>query len=407
MYPPEQKQSRRIAEAVTAKNENQQWEDFIVAMLAKLELPREKQAQVKLRYEALGRHVARKLGIGEHDAHVVVQGSMRTQTTISGDAREKFDLDVVVKLSGPRFIGIRESEPFFQQFGKALEGVEAAGEPWAMNRCWRLQYPGEPFYFDVTPAIPSSQEITGTDLRVRDPKTVWSPSNPEEFADWFCDIAVQRFPFQERAEQRRLVEAKTKVDPIPQGRVGIDDILRRTVQLIKLHRDNYYRGMSDEKKALKPISVILVTLATQAYEKMVKTQPNAFSSAIEVALEVVDQMPTFINRGREVRVDNPALPGVRGENFADKWNSDGGVRDAEFKQWHGRLKLDLAALFEEDYSRKTELRVKNIFGDLGVTAWKDSLPKTPVMAGLLNTLPATARSNPSAPINTGSRDQLA
>lgn len=405
-----QKLSKRIAEAVTAHHENQQWEDFIVSMLSKLELSRDKQGEVRKRYDGLARHVARKLGIGEHDAHVVVQGSMRTQTTIAALGNQKFDLDVVVKLSGPRFTALRESEAFFEEFGKALHGVDdAAGDPQRKNRCWRLQYPGEPFYFDVTPAIPLSAGITGTDLRVRDPETIWSPSNPEEFADWFCTIAAKRFPFQEGTEKlRRLFEAKTTVDPIPSGPVGIDDILRRTVQLIKLHRENYYRGMSAEKQAIKPISVILVTLAAQVYDELFVTQPRAFTSAIEVALEVVDRLPDFIERTPgHVRVDNPAISGVHGENFADKWNHDGGLRDAEFTRWHTRLTTDLAALFDEGYTTKTELRIRNIFGEFGVAAWKESLPKLSVLTGLLATLPAQARSNPSAPINTGSRDTLA
>ena len=96
----------------------------------------------KKRYEELGRHVARKLGVGEDDVHVVVQGSMRTQTTIAGDGRENFDLDVVVKLSGPHFEGQRESEPVFKQFGVSLEGLEGSGKPDSKSRCWRLPYPG-------------------------------------------------------------------------------------------------------------------------------------------------------------------------------------------------------------------------------------------------------------------------
>lgn len=408
---PQQSAKRRLVlEAIAARNENQQWEDFIARMLLKLELSPEKRAAAQLRYQALGRHVARNMGIGETDAHVVVQGSMRTQTTIAGDGREKFDLDVVVKLCGSEFEGLEHSEEFFQNFGAALHGIEGAGDPKPKNRCWRLQYPGEPFYFDVTPAIPLSEEITGTNLRVRDEKKVWSPSNPEEFADWFCTIANQRFVFQERMVKSAIAlgEARTTVNPLPQTKVPLDDILRRLVQLMKLHRDGYYKNLPDVRGEARPISVILVTLAAHAYNEMVTRERGNYSSAIEVALEVIDRMPMFIRRVDELAfVDNPALPGKAGENFADRWNNDGGLRAKEFKTWHARLVADLEALFSEEYSKRSEGRVRAIFGEPGVKAWKESQPKPAILSGLLATAPSQLLTQPQAPRSSGSRDTLA
>lgn len=398
------RRSRRIVEALTARNENQQWEDFIVGMLMKLELPPDKRAAAEQRYQELGRHVARKLGIGEIDAHVVVQGSMRTQTTIAGYGREKFDLDIVVKLCGPRFEGLQQSGPFFQTFGESLKGIPGAGDPLPKNRCWRLQYPNEPFYFDVTPAIPMSEQITGTHLRVRDKDKNWSPSNPEQFADWFCTIANKRFPFQQRALLKSAMEARTTVDPLPKTKVGIDDILRRLVQLMKLHRDGYYRGLPDARGDARPISVILVTLAAHAYDELVTKEANNYSSAIEVAIEVIDRMPQFIKRLGTIRVDNPALGGHAGENFADKWNTDGGVRDKEFSTWHARLVADLEALFSETYSKASENRISAVFGMAGVKSWKDSQPKS---NGILDGLIASAPTQPARPRDTGSKDTLA
>lgn len=399
--------SKRIAEALNARQEAAQWESFIVTMIERLELPPAQRAKAVERYEELARHIARKLGVVEVDVHVVVQGSMRTQTTTAMWGNTKFDLDIVVKLSSPRFTTLRESEEFFQSFGRALHDVPDAGEPEQKNRCWRLRYPGEPFYFDVTPAIPLSADITGTDLRVRDPKTKWSPSNPEEFADWFCKIAAGRFPFQQQRVVR-FAEAQAQVDPVPAGRVGIDDILRRTVQLLKLHRDNYYRGLPNQRRDGMPISVILVTLATSIFRDLLASESNRFSSAIEVVLEVVDRLPKYIDRsGPTVRVMNPALSGAIGENFADRWNGDGGVRDREFQSWHRQLVADLEALFADEHSKKDEGRVKRIFGEYGVQAWKSGLTAAGLIGGLLKTLPAEPRSNPQSPVPTGSRNQLA
>lgn len=409
--PPQQPTARRriALAALAASNENQQWEDFIAKMLVKLELPPSKRASAVERYRQISQHIARKMGIGENDAHVVVQGSMRTQTTIAGDGREKFDLDIVVKLCGPKFEGLEDSEQFFNDFGAALKGAPDAGEPEPKNRCWRLNYPGEPFYFDVTPAIPLSDEIVGTDLRVRDPQKKWTPSNPEEFADWFCKIADKRFAFQERVTKSLLVEARTVVDPIPQTKVPFDDVLRRLVQLMKLHRDVHYKDLSEERGKARPISVILVTLAAHAYDEMVTLEYYKYASALEVALEVINRMSKFIERhDGDSYVFNPAMRGaVRGENFADRWNTGDRLPAREFDLWHDQLATDLEAMFSEDYSKRSEGRFRAVFGEAGVKAWKDTRPPTPaILTGLLSTTPSQ-NAQLNAPRRTGSRDTLA
>lgn len=394
---------KRIAELLKARNQAIQWESFIVSMLTKLELSREELALATKHYQNLAAHVARKLDVGANDVHVVVQGSMRTQTTISPRGRQNFDLDIVVKLTGPRFENLRHSEEFFAEFGKALHGIAEAGAPEPKRRCWRLRYPNLPFYFDVTPAAPNNNLITGTKLHVRDPDTVWSPSNPEDFADWFCEIAKLKFPFQ-LVQRGTMVLDRAQVDPVPNAPVGIDDILRRTVQLIKLHRDNYYWEMPPERKELAPISVILVTLLGGAYQHLWQTRRNEFSSAIEVALELVEQLPEgLIPRNGAILVPNPKHPA---ENFADRWNHDKGARANEFRTWHGALKRDLDALFSEDYDKKTELRIKNVFGQLAVDSWKSSLPAQTSVQGLLASLPATKGGNPSSPLPTSSKNTL-
>lgn len=397
--------AKRILETLQARQERVQWETFIVEMLQKLELSQEERARATKQYEALGRHVAAKLNMADADAHVFVQGSMRTQTTVSPRGNQNFDLDIVVKLTGPKVHGITNPEPFFQAFGSALKGIHGAGEPTAKRRCWRLNYPGEPFYFDVTPALPDSRSMglgVATDLRVRDPNTRWSPSNPEEFADWFCTIADKRFSFHQGLREM-LAKAETQVAPIPDKPVGIDDILRRSIQLMKLHRDNYYWNLSEERKDAKPISVILVTLAGHAYNQMVTLEQTAYSSPIEVLLELVDRMPLGIaTNGRNYRISNPALST---ENFADRWNSDEGLRAQEFNTWHKQLASDLEALFNEEYSKKSEDRIRSVFGQYGVDAWKSSMPSA--LQGLLAAVLGQPRSNPTTVRPQGSKNTLA
>lgn len=395
------KYSKRVFDSVVKHGGPDQWERAIAGLLHKLELPKNKREEAKNAYSALGRHIAKRLGVGDTDVHVLPQGSMASQTTVSGYGPEKFDLDVVVKLTAAKYNNLRLSEEFFQDFGKALKGVAGAGEPAPKNRCWRLQYPGQSFYFDVTPALPMSSLIVGTELRVRDEKKVWAPSNPEDLLKWFEEIAKQRFSFQDRVVNLDGIRADTRIDPLPDSPVRIDDILRRTVQLIKVHRNNYYRGLAEYRCKAQPISIILVTLATQAYEQLVRNERFSFSSAIEVALEIVDRLPQFIDRtSGSPKVPNPKY---QAENFADKWAEEAGQREREFYAWHGALCTDLEAFFSDEYSRTDEARIKRIFGQDGVDAWKGSLPATPrpVFGGLLAN---PSGGNPSRPIATGSRN---
>jgi hypothetical protein len=396
-----QKFSKRIVEALQSRREVQQWETLIVEMLGKLELSPFERMRATQCYEQLGQHIARKMGLAQTDAQVFVQGSMRTQTTVSPRGNQKFDLDVVVKLANRGVARQPDAEAFFSAFGIALKGVSNAGEPEPKRRCWRLNYPNESFYFDVTPALPDSSDFVETDLRVRDPDTVWSPSNPEEFAEWFCGIASKRFAFR-TAEHVRFAEANSEIVPLPSQPVGIYDVLRRGIQLMKLHRDNYYWEKTGRKEAM-PISVILVTLAGHAYNQLVTAERTSFDSPMEALLELVDRMPNWIRRnGLEYHIPNPKLPS---ENFADKWNRDAGARAKEFSAWHQQLKDDLEVLFSEGYDKRTEPRVRSVFGQFGVDAWKAS--RSDALKGLLTTIPGQSQCNPMAPRAQGSSHTLA
>ncbi|AZE85559.1 hypothetical protein C4J98_4174 [Pseudomonas orientalis] len=407
MLPMFEPKTRLLAKTIQVANEETQWESFIVKLLKKLELPEEKRRAAEARYYELARHVAHKLNMREENVHVVVQGSMRTQTTVAGYGPEKFDLDIVIKVHGGP-LSVMPPDMFFNTFGEALRGIPGAGEPEAKNRCWRLRYPGESFYFDVTPAVPVSYAITGADLRVRDQEKGWSPSNPEEFASWFCSIAQLRFAFEQRRWLIKAEDAAVKVDPLPSEPVRIDDILRRLVQLMKLHRDSYFRKLPDERRMAMPISVILVTLATKAYQDMATQEPNAFVSAIDVVLEVVERMPGYIKRDRQFEVNNPALEGPYPENFADKWNHDGGLRAREFNTWHRQLSDDLFALFVAGYSKRSEEKIRAVFGEVGVSGWKEMQPQpTGILGGLLATAPGNSATQPQRPRSTGERDTLA
>lgn len=395
------KLSKRVTDSLIARQEEQQWEQLIGALLRRLELNAEDKAEAEREYEILGDSIAEKLKLPRHDVVVFPQGSMRTQTTISPRHPVKFDIDIFVELLGPGYDTI-DPETMFQGFGKALEGNESVtGEREPKRRCWRLNYPGKAFYFDVTPAV-RGRTYAGGALRVRDPDTNWAPTNPRDFAEWFCSHADQRFVFETPLLKSETFDARSNVESLPSEPVGLDDILRRTVQLMKLHRDNMYWYAEPKRKEAQPISVIIVTLVTHAYGELIRTKRSSFRSPLEVVLELVDMMLDYIDyRDGKYHVPNPKLPL---ENFADRWNHDNSARAAEFVRWHTRLKQDLDKLLHNSAKAAPEADIREVFGNVGVEAWKLSRPRADILDSLLTS--AGPLTNPKAPIRPGSSDTL-
>lgn len=394
--------SKRLIESLTARQEEQQWELLIAKLLKRLELAPKEKSDAEDAYNVLGQSIAKKLNLPRHDVVVFPQGSMRTQTTINPRHPTNFDLDIVVELMGPGYDKIG-SEDMFRDFGMALEGNESTtGVPEQKRRCWRLPYPNKPYYFDVTPAVKGASYAGGS-LRVRDPDTTWAPTNPADFADWFCSNADLRFSFTTRIQKSVALDHAT-IEPLPQEEVGLDDVLRRTVQLMKLHRDNMYWFAEAKRKEAQPISVIIVTLATHAYANLWNRAKTGFQSPLEVVLALVEEMPKYVNQnGGKYSVPNPKLPG---ENFADRWNNDNGARAAEFKRWHTRLETDLESLLHQGTKTATEASIREVFGATGVEAWKASQPKENVLDGLISSTDGIWKSNPTVPIKPGSSDTL-
>lgn len=159
-----------------------------------------------------------------------------------------------------------------------------------------------------------------------------------------------------------------------------------------------------KQKETQPISVIIVTLAANAYHDLWQTRRHEFRSPIEVVLAVVEAMPNYISKdGKKYSVPNPKLAA---ENFADRWNSDGGLRAAQFTRWHNQLEKDLEALLHQGAKAASEASIREVFGAAGVDAWKASRPTSNVLDGLINSSSAHTKANPSAPTKPGSSSTL-
>lgn len=350
-------------------------------------------------YNEVADYLATNLSWPLESISIKPQGSVSTKTLIrSPNGSEKFDIDAVCKIDVSH---IEADNPvsFFESIGQALKELEAQPK----RRCWKIPFTGQRFYLEFTPSIPlntiSEQTLHSmaprysvsrygeTALAVVDmPTESWKTSNSEGMSKWVNYTSERRLIRSIAMEAHAYDRAAASVSPVPDQTVDITDTLRVAIRLFKRHRDMCARrGIIDA--ATKPISVIIVTLLTSCYEGLADLN-RSFEHPVELLDELSTLMPHLVlELGGKYRVDNPT---VEGENFAEKWNDDGGDRYKSFMAWTSALSADLQTILAEKDPQAISKRVREVFGipaptggGNNLTTIQPSAPrKTPAGRGL-------------------------
>jgi len=223
------------------------------------------------------------------------------------------------------------------------------------KRCWTLKYSDQAgYHMDILPSFSDDnlsillekQFSSGSDLnteelaiRITDKESDnyttetdvnnWLKSNPFGYAKWFYKRAI--------VNKKRLFSLKESIDPV-RAYENEKLPLQRVIQLLKRHRDIMFS--SDEYNVEnKPISIIITTLATRAY--------NGSDNIVDAYQNVVKNMRSFIEQrinpetGKlEKWIPNPVN---EEENFADKWVYTKEKEDYFFL-WLDKLESDLDAM---------------------------------------------------------------
>jgi hypothetical protein len=287
--------------------------------------------------------------LATYSPEILPQGSFLLQTMIRPiNEEDELDIDLVCKLEKvqaswtqfalKKLVGDRlKANGILNKLLKLPDG----------KRCWTLQYAeSAKFHLDVLPSVVatgyrtilekafSATELSDTNiLGIRitdknDPKYTtstnlqeWLKSNPFGYAIWFkdrCRILTD--------EIRMLSEA---IQPVPKYQK--DKLpLQRVVQILKWHRDMMFNG--DEHK---PISIIITTLASRAYNKE--------TDIIDALVNVVSKMRNHISDvnpytgAKEKWVSNPVH---LEENFADRWKQFP-IKQTNFYKWLDAVELDV------------------------------------------------------------------
>jgi hypothetical protein len=310
-------------------------DSYFEALITELDIPESAYEKVEARYKDLGDWFSRpEARCSRFSPHIYPQGSFRFGTVIRPlKDGEEYDLDLGCRLRKDVTKTTHTQKELKTLVGTDLEdyraarGIESALDE--KHRCWRLDYLDDlSFHMDTVPSIPEEQpriqslaegmikagsdrglaeavaKFAGaiTDNRLPNYSRIdpdWLISNSEGYAQWFesrVKLAVQFL-------EKRAFEAKAaRVDELPARKWKAP--LQRAVQILKRHRDAMFADAPDGK----PISIIITTLAGEAYRGE-QDVPSALS-------RVLTDMGKYVRTMRP-RVPNPVNPV---EDFADKWS---------------------------------------------------------------------------------------
>ena len=322
------------------KARREAWETLLLEIDASISLPAAQYARLESHYDSISAILEDPNDLELGDIVVFPQGSVRTRTVTRPPDDSDVDIDAIAYIKGgTQLKPVKLLDCLFEELSKR---VRTGGDVVLSNRCVTVQYRDEklPCHLDVTPAErkPGNPNDDGSGrLRVPDRKCAnWSPSNPKDFADWFeCIANLQMNVLIPEAYRQFIIAKRSETEPMPSHEEIIaPNALRVGVRLMKRHRDMYVERTGRTKS--KPISVLVITLAAKAYERVAKRNINQALTPLEILEQVVAEMPKCFDAslsGERYRLQNPKDPD---ENFAEKWNKDPTLPHAFFA-WQNDL----------------------------------------------------------------------
>lgn len=329
--------------------------DMFSAISKALDITKTQYDNLTKSYTAVGKYLEEDPIFKPYNPIVSPQGSFRLGTIIQPISdKDDLDIDLVYRLIGKK-------EDWTQSIIKNLVGLRLKSHAVYNKmldeegrRCWTLLYRQdsnehiEHYHMDILPCVAeigyserikkmmsscfSPSEVDKIAIRITDNKTKeyhtsynifeWMKSNPDGYAIWFAS----------RCKASTDMREATVSNIMPLGTyISNKSVLQRIVQILKRHRDIMFQGDDD-----KPISIIITTLAAQAYQG----EANLF----EGLCNVIDRMELYIKKENGILIiENPVNSE---ENFADKWTTYP-ERKEKFFKWLEKLKKDKSSFIND------------------------------------------------------------
>jgi hypothetical protein len=374
-------------------------ESFLEEVAKSIDITPTQYEEAVAKYTSIGEWLDRpESTLDEYDPEIFPQGSFLIGTAIRPlDNREEFDIDLVCKLDAGK--GDFSQKSLKSAVGSEIQSYADAhsmtNDPVEGRRCWTLVYAGGArFHMDILPAIPDEEsfrlllETAGYFSESRDARVTagaiaitdkqhpnyhriadeWPSSNPVGYAAWFKErMSGQLFERKrEFAASEQLVIAS--VQDVPDHKVKTS--LQRAIQLLKRHRDYFYRDDPEHK----PISIIISTLAAKCYGN-----EQRIVDALSLILKNMDQH--IENRNGVAWVANPVNPA---ENFADKWEGEAKKKQCFF-DWLEAARRDFGAYLRASPFKQMPNELEEAFGSVLVKRVVASSVGAPAIIGLAAT----------------------
>jgi hypothetical protein len=337
----------------------------------------------KQRYEGVGDWLARSDDWLLASIAIRLQGSVAIGTAVKPIGANEHDVDLVAHV--PDLDPAVSPALLKQRIGDRLRrNGSYAGLLVEMPRCWRLDYANE-FHLDITPSIPNPECRLGGELVPDKTLKMWKASNPQGYRAKFERRAALlpriRSVFRKAFDSAR---SEAQVEPYPEEK-RLKGILRRIVQIAKRHRDVHF---IDDDHGLAPLSIIITTLASRAYETCVSN--FEYDHELDLIVDVLRRMPQMLQtttiEGRVVwRLWNQT---TAGENFCEKWNRHP-ERATAFFEWHGKVVADVEHLAGARGLDQVRRLLGDIFGTAPANKAMDSLTERVDVARSTNRLSVT------------------
>ena len=245
-------------------------------LVQEISVPDAKYEEARDSYEDVGNWLsADDSNISKYEPQIYPQGSFALGTAVKPINGNDYDVDAVCLLQvNPENITQKDLKELVGNRLKSHTKYNNMLDPKdGGRRCWTLKYAdSRNFHIDILPAIPDgsiqfdystyrnnidNQKILITDNTNANYELIskdWNKSNPQGYVSWFQHEMEEKI----RIRSGEIFNASEAVETMPVYKRKTT--LQKVVQLLKKHRDMHY-GTNDDK----PISIILTTLATKAY----------------------------------------------------------------------------------------------------------------------------------------------
>jgi len=325
-------------------NKRTKLEDLLARMAESIQLDSTRRRKMEETYHAIENVLdSDEHFFGNNEFEIYPQGSVSLGTTVKPIGKNEFDLDIVVHIQADYqdFTPLQiynQLKRVLQNSGNHKDLVELK------NRCIRLNYAGD-FHMDILPGIQENDydenRLVVPDRELGD----WTSSNPRGFSKWFLG--------KNNAIIQTLLEKAYAQAELPPDEFAKKKPLQRSVQLVKMYRDQYFENIPSKSTS----SIILTTIFAEYYQG----EDSIYSTIENVINKIKIDISSKEQTNERIVVLNPVNSQ---EDFSEKWESNSEPElYLEFKKFVNHLDTEWQKLKDENGHYESDTIIKGLFGE--------------------------------------------